>query len=418
MRIRKPTASRILLSSLIGLLIFATGFVLGQRTLVNFQEGKPQINITRDLPQDKKNLEFSLFWEVWDRLLRDYFSKDSINEEELIYGAIRGMVSAVGDPYTEFLPPAKQKTLVEDLSGTFEGVGIHIGFRGSQLAVIAPVEGSPADKAGVKAGDFIVYIKDENRKIDKGTVGISIQDAVEAIRGPAGSEVTLTLTREGTDKPILTKIVRSKIQVPSVKLEFLERDGKKIPHLELLSFGEETSREWDSKVKEIISACGNNWVSGPCEGIVFDLRNNHGGFLNGSVFIASEFLKSGVVVMQEHSSGSKDTMSVNKIGKFVDAPVVVLVNKGSASASEIVAGAMQDHKRAQLVGETTFGKGTIQESRELTGGAGLKVTTARWLTPNSTWVHDKGLEPDIKVEDKLDTEEDEQLQRAVEELVK
>lgn len=418
MRISQQSASKILLGVLAALVVFSVGFIAGQYTRVNLENGKPKVTVTRELPTDKKDLNFSLFWEVWDRLQRDYFAKDKIDEEALIYGAIRGMVGAVGDPYTEFLPPAKQKTLVEDLSGSFEGVGIHIGFKGSQLAVVTPVAGSPAERAGVKAGDFIVYIKDNDRKIDRGTVGITLEEAVQAIRGPAGTKVTLTLTREGTEKPFNTDIVRDKIQVPSVELKFVDKDGKRVPHLKLFSFGEETNREWDKAIKQIIDTCGGiPGKNSKCEGIVFDMRNNSGGFLNGSVYIGSEFLKSGTIVIQEHSSGAKDTLAVNRTGKLIDVPIVVLVNKGSASASEIVAGALQDHKRAKIVGDTTFGKGSIQESRELSGGAGLKVTTARWLTPNGTWVNEKGLEPDVKVEDKADTEEDEQLDRAIEELL-
>lgn len=407
-------ARRVLFLALFGIFFFISGFGVGQWIRVRLENGQPQVNISRGLPESKKNLDFSLFWEVWDRLHRDYFAKEKLDPTALIYGAIRGMVASVGDPYTEFLPPAKQKTLIEELSGSFEGVGIHIGFKGSQLAVISPVPGTPADKAGIKAGDFIVGVKDEKRKIDKGTVGILLQEAVESIRGPAGTEVVLTLTRNGIDKPFEVKLVRAKIDVPSVEVEFVEKGGKKVSHLKLLSFGEETAKEWDAAVLKIVNECAGNL----CRGLVFDLRNNGGGFLNGSVVIASEFLKSGTVVIQDGSSGAKTPLSVNKAGKLTQIPLVVLVNKGSASASEIVAGAMRDHNRGKLVGETTFGKGTIQESRELTGGAGLKITTARWLTPNGTWIDEKGLEPDVKIEDKPETEEDEQLERAIEEIAR
>lgn len=391
-------------------IFFTLGILLSDHGFVSFEGGKPSVVLDRELPENKKNLKFSLFWEVWDKVHQDYFAKEKIDSGKLIYGAIKGMVAAVGDPYTEFLPPEQQKKLKEDLRGSFEGVGIHIGFKGSRLAVVAPVSGTPADRAGIQAGDFILGIKDEEREIDKGTTGMTLEEAVDAIRGPSNTQVILTLLREGVDKAFEVTLTRAKIDVPSVEVKFTNGSSsdKKIAHLKLLTFVGETSSEWQKAIAEITKEC-----SGSCSGVILDLRNNHGGFLSGSVFIASEFLREGVVVIQEDATGKKSDFSVDRRGKLLDVPLVVLVNKGSASAAEIVAGALRDHGRAKLIGETTFGKGTIQESRELTGGAGLKITSARWLTPKEAWVNDKGLEPDIKVEDKEDTQEDEQLQEAI-----
>ncbi|MBI2405822.1 PDZ domain-containing protein [Candidatus Microgenomates bacterium] len=411
MKISRSIARRVLFFVVGAVAFFGAGYWLGQAGLtINFQDSKPRVIISRELPPGKQELQFSLFWDVWDRLHRDYLEKEKLDNRALIYGAIKGMVAGAGDPYTTFLPPSEQKRTVEDLSGSFEGVGIQIGFRGTQLAVIAPLEGTPAQKAGLKAGDFILFIKDEKRGIEKGTVGIDLPTAVEAIRGPAGTEVKLTVSREGVLEPFEVNVMRAKIDVPSVELSFVG-EGESLAHLKLLRFGESTNKEWDTKVSEILKKPG-------IKGVILDVRNNPGGFLNGAVYFASEFVRSGTIVMQENAEGNRQNFTATGKGRLSNFPTVVLMNKGSASASEIVAGALRDLRGAKLIGEATFGKGTIQEAQELLGGAGLHITTARWLTPNGTWVNEKGLEPDIKVEDKADTEEDEQLQRAVEELVK
>lgn len=410
---------QITLFALFAVVFFAAGFFVGQERLkLSTEGGRPKVTISRELPPSKQSLDFSLFWDVWDRLHREYYQREKLDPAQLVYGAIKGMVAAAGDPYTAFLPPSEQKRTTEDLQGSFDGVGIQIGFKGTQLAVISPLDDTPAQKAGIQAGDFILWIKDEKRAIDKGTVGINLPEAVDAIRGPSGTEVTLTLSRQGVDKPFELKVRRAKIDVTSVKVSFLEEGAV---HLKLISFGAETSREWEKGLSEITLKCQISPVSlsetgrapTTCKGIILDLRNNSGGFLNGSVFIASEFIKAGTVVIQEKASGEQTKLSVDRRGRLLETPLVVLVNKGSASASEIVAAALRDHNRAKIVGETTFGKGTIQDAQELTGGAGLHITTARWLTPDGVWVNDKGLEPDIKVEDKSDTEEDEQLNEAI-----
>lgn len=407
------TARRILLYFAVGVLVFGSGYWLGQRGVFFETVEKPiKVKITRDLPADKKELNFNLFWQVWDKLHNNFLKRDELDDAKLVFGAIRGMVAAAGDPYTTFLDPSEQKTTSEDLSGSFEGVGIQIGFRGTQLAVIAPLEGSPADKAGLKGGDFILFIHDEKRDIKKGTVGIDLPSAVDAIRGPAGTLVTLTIAREEVDKPFEVTLTRAKIDVASVVLKFVNvSGGGQVAHLKLLKFGEATSREWEQKVGEIL-------VAKDVKGVVLDLRNNPGGFLTGAVYIGSEFIKSGTIVIQEDAKGVKQNFSASGRGRLTKFPLIALVNKGSASASEIVAGALQDTSRAKVVGVISFGKGTIQEAQEIEGGAGLHITTARWLTPKERWINEKGIEPDIKIEDKDDTQEDEQLEKAVEEVVK
>ena len=387
--------------------VFASGYLFGLNKITLSLINK-QIKIERALPQTKKDLNFSLFWQVWDTLESKYFDKTKIDYQKMIYGAISGMVASIGDPYTVFLPPSGNKVIQEDLNGSFEGVGIQIGFKGSQLAVVAPLKDSPAEEAGIKAGDFIIHIKDEKKNLDIGTGGISLPDAVAAIRGPAGSKVTLTLIRGEEEKPIVVEVARTKLTVPSLTLEYPSAGSGQIAYIRLLKFGGETAKEWEEVVAQILK-------NPKVKGIVIDVRNNPGGYLQAAVDLASDFVKKGeVIVIEQQASGVKENFTAEKIARLTQIPVVVIINQGSASASEILAGALRDQKRAKLVGETTFGKGTIQEPIQIEGGSGLHITTARWLTPAGTWVNDKGLEPDVKIEDDPKTEEDEQLQKAIE----
>lgn len=384
---------------------FAGGWWFGHQDVKVQKDGLvPKIGIDRKVPVGRENVDFALFWEVWDRLETDYFDKSKINSQEMVLGAIKGMVAAIGDPYTVFLPPDEQKRTKEDLGGQFEGVGIQIGFKGTQLAVIAPLDGTPAKDADVQAGDFIIGIKDKNKDIEKGTIGMSLPDAVGYIRGPAGTNVTLVLLRSGRDEPFEVEITRAKIDVPSVILSF-EGQRKDIAHLKLLKFGDNTNGEWDKAIREARDK--------KSRGLILDLRNNPGGYLNGAVIISSEFVRSGTAVIQEDGKGNRKEFPVSGRGRLTDITIVVLVNGGSASASEIVAGALKDSDRAKIVGEKTFGKGTIQEAQEF-DASGLHITTARWLTPNGTWVNGEGLKPDVEIKDNPETKEDEQLEKAVE----
>ncbi|KKT66336.1 MAG: Carboxyl-terminal protease [Candidatus Curtissbacteria bacterium GW2011_GWC1_44_33] len=240
-----------------------------------------------------------------------------------------------------------------------------------------------------------------------GTVGISLPEAVQTIRGRAGTKVTLTLLREGEVEPIVVEMVRKELNVPTLILTYVGEGGS-IVHIRLLKFGGETESEWQKAVKEISR-------KGEVTAVILDVRNNPGGYLQGAVDVASEFLKTGlVVVSEERSDGTKNDFKVERIGQLINTPLVVLVNGGSASASEILAGAVKDARGAKLVGEKTFGKGTIQEPLQLEGGSGLHITIARWLTPSGFWVNEKGLTPDFVVEDDPDTAADEQLNKAIE----
>lgn len=400
----------VVLATAIALLIGGFGFWLGaHRVSLNLRQ-TPTVSIEKTQPADKQDIDFALFWDVWDKLSNTYLDKEVLLPEKMVYGAIKGMVASLGDPYTVFLEPEENKQAREDLNGSFEGVGIQLGYKDGQLAVIAPLAGMPAEKAGVKAGDLILKIEDRD------TEGISLPEAVRLIRGPEGTKIKLTLLHEREEKPYEVTIVRETIIVPSVEVEFIEErcEGEDEPclitHLKLMRFGDRTNEEWNEAVDEILKYPS-------IEGVILDLRNNPGGYLDGSVFIASEFLSSGVVVQQGNADGTKDVYSVNRNGEILDQPLVILVNRGSASASEIVAGALQEAQRARVVGEATFGKGTIQEAQELSGGAGLHITTARWLLPNGKSIDKEGIMPDYEVADNPETEVDEQLEKGIEILL-
>jgi carboxyl-terminal processing protease len=305
-----------------------------------------------------------------------------------------------------FLQPSQNKLTNEDLSGNFSGVGIELGYKDQQLAVVSPLSGSPAEKAGVKPGDLIVGIKDDAKKLDITTENINLNEAVEHIRGPVSTKVTLTLLREGTQKPIVVELIREKINVPSVKVEYLG-EKKDILHVSILKFGGETLGEWKNVVNQAVS-------KNTTKKIILDLRNNPGGYLQDAVDISSEFLTRGsTVVIQQNGDGTKHELKTDRTGSFLDSEVILLVNGGSASASEILAGSLRDNRKIKLVGEKTFGKGTIQEPQELDGGAGLHVTIAKWLTPNGTWVHGEGLKPDVEIKRSEDLKVDNQLDEAL-----
>ena len=391
-------------SVLLIILAFLLGWQVGHKDLsLQWQNYKPTFSATSKEPPKNINLDFKLFWDTWDLLSSQYIERSAIDPKKLYYGAISGMVQAVGDPYTFFLTPEQQKSSKEELNGSFEGVGIQLGFnKNKRLVVIAPLSGTPAAQAGIKPEDIILKIE------DKDTTSITLPEAVSLIRGPKGTKVALTILSGEAGEPKEYTLTRDTIIVKSVEVSFENTNsGKEVAVVKLSRFGERTKDEWNKAVTEI-------QLKNP-SGLVLDVRNNPGGFLEGAVFIASEFLSDGIVVKHE-SLEQKQDFEVNKEGKLTSIPMVVLVNKGSASASEIVAGALQDHTRAQLVGEKTFGKGTIQEAQELEGGTGIHITVAKWLTPNGRWVNDtEGLEPDVIVEmDDEDKEKDRQLEKALE----
>lgn len=391
------------------ILTFILGWQLGHRDyLVSWQNYKPTINVSNQTsPKSPANIDFKLFWDTWELVSSKYIDKQAIDPQKLYYGAIQGMVMALGDPYTVFLPPEAQKATKEQLGGAFEGVGIQLGYnKDKRLVVIAPLQGTPADKAGVKSGDMILEID------KKDTASISLPEAVSLIRGKNGSNVNLTLFGEDDTKPREISLTRDTIVVKTVEhTSKTTKSGKKVAYLRLSGFGEKTRVEWDEAVSDALSKA-------PL-GVIVDVRNNPGGFLESAVYIASEFLEDGNIVLQENAQGQRTEMGITRTGKMLKLPLIILINKGSASASEIFAGAIQDQKRGTLAGEKTFGKGTIQSAEDLAEGTGIHITTAKWLTPNGTWVHNIGLKPDVEVEaGEKNNQNDPQLEKALEILEK
>ncbi len=394
-------------------LIFFLGGVIGYRFQPERfgQQLLPLYNITNtEKPEDFEDVDFSQFWKVWQILERDYLDPEKIDEKDMVHGAIVGMTQALGDPYTIYLPPQDQQRSMEDLQGSFYGVGIQLGYIEDTLAVIAPLKGTPAEEAGIEAGDLILHVKDESKGLDEDTIGWSLTEAVEKIRGKKGTSITLTLFRRNNGaEPFEVSVQRGEILVPSIEMEFVEHNGKKVAHIQLSRFGDKTVSELEQIISDILIERPN------LTGIVLDMRNNPGGYFDAAIEVASEFIQTGVVVTQKGKYTEQDFKTSGK-ARLADIPLVVVVNKGSASASEIVAGALRDQKEAKLVGERTFGKGTVQDARELDNGGGLHVTIARWLLPKGDWIHDEGIPVDVEIKNDRETEEDEVLLRAIEEL--
>lgn len=385
-------------------LSFLLGWQIGHRDYsLKWKNYKPDIKVTNQQPPaGTTDIDFKLFWDTWNLVSSKYIDKKAIDPQKMYYGAIQGMVAAIGDPYTVFLPPQSQKTAKEQLGGEFDGVGMQLGYnKDKRLVVIAPLKNTPADKSGVRAGDLILQID------GKDTTNMSLPEAVGLIRGVKGTAVTLLTFRENDGSPQELKLTRDTIVVKSVQFEEKTTvSGKKVAYIQISTFGEKTQVEWDEAVSSALA-------SAP-QGLIIDVRNNPGGFLNAAVYIASDILDGGNVVLQEDYLGNRQELSVVKVGKLLKTPLVMLINKGSASASEILSGAVQDRKRGLLVGDQSFGKGTIQTTEDLSGGTGIHITTAKWLTPDGRWIHNIGLTPDYKVDIGTEPAKDPQLEKALE----
>lgn len=389
--------------------LFGSGYKLGQYKAQTSPQVQPDYQLINTDSPPVEEIDFSLFWDVWEKLKDKYVDKEKLETKEMFYGSIKGLVKSLDDPYTFFLTPEENEKSKEGLEGKFEGIGAQLGLKDGQIVIVAPLKNSPAEKAGVIASDIILAVDGES------TENWTLSEAVSNIRGPKGSKVTLTLFRGESEFEV--EITRGEIKVPSVELE-LEKD---VAIIKLIQFGDATPDEWDKKIDQVVSLL----KEGKIKGAVLDLRDNPGGYLQGAVYVATEFLPRGkMIVTQEYLESPPDQYKVQRLGKLLDIPLIVLINQGSASASEIVAGALRDHQRAKLVGEKTFGKGSIQEALDLKGGAGLHVTIAKWVLPAGDWINGKGVEPEIKVENKIEEgntltrKDDKQLDRAIEEVLK
>jgi len=383
-------------------IIFIVGFCCGKS-----RQTKPTLSdtiiINRELGEPEV-IDFSLFWQVLKRIEENYVDEKGIDYKNILYGAISGMTESLKDPYTVFMEPDKTESFVESVEtgGSFEGVGMEIGIKGERLTVIAPLEGTPAKKAGIKAGDKILKIEDIF------TDDLLLEEAVNLIRGEKGTKVVLTISRKDFKEPKEISITRDTIQVPIIKWEMKDNN---IAHIKVYHFTGNLPDKFQETISEILKM--------KAEKIILDLRNNPGGYLDVAVDLASWFIPKGEVVSIEDFGNEETQKKYRSKGyrQIQDFPVVVLINKGSASASEIVAGALRDIRGIKLVGEKSFGKGSIQNLERFKGGSSLKITIAKWLTPSGVSISDEGLMPDIEIEltdEDYDKDRDPQLDKAIE----
>ncbi|MDP2931384.1 MAG: S41 family peptidase [Chloroflexota bacterium] len=365
-------------------LAFGTGYNLGTRgTLIPTGQGS-------NIPG------LGTIEQAWGIIFRDYVDRDNINTDNLTQSAIKGLVEALNDPYTSYVDAETYQLGLTDLEGQFGGIGAQVAMDNGRLTVIAPIPDSPAARAGVKPGDVILGID------GKSTEGMSVAEAVLKIRGPKGTTVRVLIQHQGETAPVEIDIVRADIQLPSVRLE-MKGD---IAHINLTHFSGRTDQEMTAALESAIQQ--------KATGIVLDMRSDPGGLLEAVVDVASHFLKEGVVVNVVDNEGRRTSQSVKNTPVMTDLPMVVLVDKFSASGSEVLAGALQDYKRATIAGTRTFGKGSVNILRRLSDGSGIYITTARWLTPNGRLIEGKGLEPDIE----LTLTGDDELQWALDYLKK
>lgn len=406
---RSITDKLLILAVLIA--VFGSGYAFGERKAQQSPRKASYTYSVKNIKDPKHaSIDFALFWEAWNKLEDKYVNKEKIEPQALYYGAIKGMVAAAGDPYTFFLTPKENADSKQDLAGKFYGIGAELGLKNNSIVVVTPIKKSPAEKAGVRAGDIITKVN------GKSTTNWTLFEAVSKIRGEINTQVTLTMLREGVDDELDIKITRGEIDVAFVEVTY-EQD---VAHIELSRFGDPTDDEWNELVDELLA----RKASGTLKGLVLDMRGNPGGLLESAIHISNEFVPLGtVIVKQEFADQDPQVYKATRQGRLIGVPVVVMVNKGSASASEIVAGALRATVKAPIVGENSFGKGTVQVAEDLSGGAGIHVTISKWVLPDGTWIHETGIKPDVAIKNDipdgntLTREIDKQLDKAIETLL-
>ncbi|WKZ31356.1 MAG: S41 family peptidase [Candidatus Dojkabacteria bacterium] len=403
--------------------VFAVGLMTGRvwssESIKSSTSGSKLFDFTGDTNDDggnlttsgKNALDFDMYWKIWNTMKYDYVDEMSVDEKEMFYGSIKGMVNSYGDPATIFLDPEETEAFTKGSAGNyFSGIGAELGYRDNRIVVISPLDGSPAEAAGLKAGDILLAVDDTEIKSND-----TIYDVVLKIRGEAGTDVKIEIYRASEGKNREMTITRGDITVPSMSYEESEESG--IYVIDLSRFTEASLADWVKIWDQTISEIEEK---NP-KGIILDLRGNPGGFFDAAVYAAEEFVGKGkVIAMQEDRAGQRDEYVADREGRFTDIPMVVLVNEGSASASEILSGALQQSGRATVIGVNTYGKGTAQSIIDYPDGSSLHITVLKWLLPDGTWLNtDNPIEPDIVVEisdEQFKAGEDPQLEKALEEL--
>jgi len=390
------------LGAIIAVGSFNLGFNSGEKSL-----STAVVDIENPDKDRPANVDFAPFWKAWNLINEKYVpastTSETVGDQEKVWGAIKGLTSSLGDPYTVFFPPVESELFESDIRGNFEGVGMEVVAKDGAITVIAPLKDSPAAKAGIMAGDRIIKIDSQE------TVNLSTEDAVQIIRGPRGTRVTLTIFRNGEREPFDIKVTRDVIGIPTINTKELPGG---IFVIELYSFSAQSPNLFRAALREFILSDNNK--------LILDLRGNPGGYLEAAIDMASWFLPSSAVVVREDFGQSREEKVYRSKGYDIfseDLKFVILIDKGSASASEILAGALAEHGRAILVGDRTFGKGSVQELVNITSETSLKVTIARWLTPNGLSISQDGIEPKFVVKYTPDDREagrDPQLEKAIE----
>jgi len=403
---RKKSKGKIILT-IFGLFLlilvgFAGGYITGvwDQARLSPQQAIQRIINTSDQNVEDESIDFRLYWKVWDEINDNYY-KQPIEEKDLFYGSLIGLTASLQDPYSVFLDPELSQEFADEMNGSFEGIGAEIGVRNNDLTVIAPLPGTPAEQAGLRSGDVILKIDDTD------TLNMSLDQAIRLIRGEGGTPVILTVISKNEDEIKEIEIIRDTIQVDSVRWEIIETENGNIGYIEIIHFSADTEGLFNEAVNEIL-------LEKP-EGLILDLRNNPGGYLDSAINITSRWVEDKPVVYEEFSDGTKKSYDAYGSSQLNGMNTVVLINEGSASASEIIAGALQDYKLATLVGMTTFGKGSVQDYKTFDDGSSLKLTIAKWLTSNLRNIDEVGIAPDIEIDrtiEDINEDNDPQLDEA------
>lgn len=399
-----------LLSIVIVVLVFLLGYVFGRTGFTAaWERGEFTYSFKGTLYPEERELNFNLFWQVWDKLEQKYVDK-AIDEQDMFYGAIKGLVGGLEDPHTRFYDPEETESYEMLKAGKFEGIGIELGYLDNEIIIKQVFENSPALKGGLESGDIIRKVNEED------TYGFTVYEVAERIRGEGGTEVMLEVYRSDGDEQLSFSITRAEVYVESIVWEKVDEDIAKIV---IRRFTEDSYADftllWDKVILEIRDA--------DPKGIIIDMRGNGGGFLDGATYVAGEFLNQGdTVLFIQDREGERQVMKVNRKGVFRDIPIVILVDGGTASASEIFAGTLQYYDRAIIIGVPTFGKGTAQDvyKPDDWDGASIHIVTQKWLLPDKRWINeDNPIQPDTDVSistEELKKGEDPQLDEAVRKL--